>query len=339
MTRTKRTHRNVLLWTPALILLIVTIVLRVGGDLWWPVLPFLFGPRWPWAFVLAPLVLVAMRDARSALVPLSVGLLILGYGVLGFRIGLERLAAGDGRAIRIMTYNVARNSDAMRNTVKALASLGVDVAMIVECPSAADSLAPTGWTMRAADEICVFSRLPILSWIPHPRLGRWRPDGNDAAARLVIDGGDLGRVTLGVVHLETARDALSQFFDISAIFQRAAVVDSQTTVRRNESAAISRWIGYDTATPMIVTGDFNLTVESRIYRRYWSRYRNAFDHAGIGTGHTWRTRWHGVRIDHILFNERVQVRRAFIGPDLGSDHRPLVADLVIPGGQRTTVAR
>ena len=71
--------------------------------------------------------------------------------------------------------------------------------------------------------------------------------------------------------------------------------------------------------------------DSVIYRRYWGRYENAFSQTGFGFG---KTRWttmkgitFGIRIDHILSNEHWQPERCWVGPDIGSDHLPMFADL------------
>jgi endonuclease/exonuclease/phosphatase (EEP) superfamily protein YafD len=39
-----------------------------------------------------------------------------------------------------------------------------------------------------------------------------------------------------------------------------------------------------------------------------------------------------VRIDHVLAGPGWEVLRAFVGPGLGGDHRPVVADLRWVGG-------
>jgi endonuclease/exonuclease/phosphatase (EEP) superfamily protein YafD len=40
--------------------------------------------------------------------------------------------------------------------------------------------------------------------------------------------------------------------------------------------------------------------------------------------------WIRARIDHVLAGPGWYVRRTEIGYDLGSDHRPLIVDLVLP---------
>ena len=80
---------------------------------------------------------------------------------------------------------------------------------------------------------------------------------------------------------------------------------------------------------MLVAGGFNLPVESTIYRAYWRDLRNAFEETGTGFG--W-SKGEGkllrIRIDHVLGNATApRPVGTWLGPDWGSDHRPVIADL------------
>ena len=77
----------------------------------------------------------------------------------------------------------------------------------------------------------------------------------------------------------------------------------------------------------LLAGDFNMPVESAIYGQCWSRFSNAFDAVGLGLGHTKFTRWRGVRIDHILAGPGWRFRRCWVGPDVHSDHHPVIAEV------------
>ena len=82
---------------------------------------------------------------------------------------------------------------------------------------------------------------------------------------------------------------------------------------------------------MLVAGDFNTPVESRIFQAHWTEgLEDTFSRVGFGLGMTKYNGWIRVRIDHVLAGPRWYVRRTEIGHDLGSDHRPLIVDLVLP---------
>jgi endonuclease/exonuclease/phosphatase (EEP) superfamily protein YafD len=82
--------------------------------------------------------------------------------------------------------------------------------------------------------------------------------------------------------------------------------------------------------PVLVMGDFNTPPESAIFRRVWGRYTDAFASAGWGWGYTFFTmRKIAVRIDHILAGPGWYCERCWVGPDVGSPHRPLLAELIL----------
>jgi vancomycin resistance protein VanJ len=79
--------------------------------------------------------------------------------------------------------------------------------------------------------------------------------------------------------------------------------------------------------PTLLAGDFNTPIDSDIFRSAWTGYTDAFNFAGIGVGTTYRVKRTWTRIDHILFNNDWQCRQCWLGPDVGSPHLPVIADL------------
>lgn len=86
--------------------------------------------------------------------------------------------------------------------------------------------------------------------------------------------------------------------------------------------------------PVIVAGDLNATRWSHSMKPLWSAGLNDSS-LGYGAGGTWMrgNPVVAVPIDHLLFRDALDrpgianCRRRWIGPDLGSDHRPVVADI------------
>ncbi|NUW31563.1 endonuclease/exonuclease/phosphatase family protein [Nonomuraea sp. SMC257] len=100
---------------------------------------------------------------------------------------------------------------------------------------------------------------------------------------------------------------------------------------RQELEALPRADG----TLRVLAGDFNATLDHLPLRRLLaSGYRDAADAAGRGLTPTWPARgWHGlpgVAIDHVLVPERVSVRGYGVQAPVGSDHRPVLAELALP---------
>ncbi|GAA5182138.1 endonuclease/exonuclease/phosphatase family protein [Rugosimonospora acidiphila] len=100
----------------------------------------------------------------------------------------------------------------------------------------------------------------------------------------------------------------------------------------------------DRATPdgplRVLAGDFNSTLDHAALRALiFSGYRDAASVVGRGLTPTWRlhrwplrrTRLPGVALDHILADRRIAVRAAVVCSLPGTDHRPLFAELILPG--------
>lgn len=81
-------------------------------------------------------------------------------------------------------------------------------------------------------------------------------------------------------------------------------------------------------TPLIVAGDFNATPWNRSMRRLVRE--SPMRHApGFWrpTWTAWVPHWMGLPIDHVLAAGECRVVDRRVGPDIGSDHRPLVATI------------
>jgi endonuclease/exonuclease/phosphatase (EEP) superfamily protein YafD len=86
-----------------------------------------------------------------------------------------------------------------------------------------------------------------------------------------------------------------------------------------------------TSMPLLVVGDLNVSPFSPHFRRLLEdgRLRSAAD--GFGWQPTWPSFVPpaGIQIDHALVNQAITVRDFRRGPFDGSDHRPVIVDLVL----------
>lgn len=85
--------------------------------------------------------------------------------------------------------------------------------------------------------------------------------------------------------------------------------------------------------PLIVAGDLNAAEESPVVRLLLQTgLRDAFSAAGRGYGFTYGQAMRGLaflRIDHILVSSDIAVVDSFVGRGQASEHRPVIADLVL----------
>ncbi len=131
------------------------------------------------------------------------------------------------------------------------------------------------------------------------------------------------RVHVFNLHLTSPRWALRT---VQAIWWRgAAMLQAASDARRQQAEIAGRWIARDRN--VIVVGDFNTPPESPVFRENFGQLSDAFAVAGWGPGSTYFAGWFSLRLDHILCDDQWQPRGCWVGPKMGSEHRPLTAVL------------
>ncbi len=99
-------------------------------------------------------------------------------------------------------------------------------------------------------------------------------------------------------------------------------------VRAEQARELRRLLDAETH-PFIVGGDLNSTSNNWVYAYLTRGLRDAFREAGTGWGATFHARLPLIRIDHVFVSDEWVVRRARVDADLFSDHRPVIAELVL----------
>lgn len=319
-----RTAVAVVAWASLIAALAAWLWLYVGADRGVLGTLLAFGPRW---FLLLPLVALAPTAAiwrrRSLGVLAAAGVVLLGP-VLGLAVPWRGplQSGGAGTPIRIVSCNVQGNHDLSRlwGLIEAETP---DVVALQEWPNDRpwpEELGP-GWHVARHGGELVASRFPIAgtSFLNSP-IDQWRDP-----ALLCELATPSGPMHVCCLHLMTPRSGIDAVIHerLSGVPELAGVIE----LRRFETESVSRRIA-ELSGPKIILGDFNMPAESRIYRDCFGQYANGFSTRGWGYGWTKFTRWHGVRIDHVLADDSFRISQCHIGPDVGSDHRPVVAELL-----------
>ena len=316
-------------WLYVLFVLGVTGLLLALADEWWVASLILFGPRWIWAIPLAVLAPAAWVLQRRLLWPLGFAALILLLYVNSFEVpSFAVLTREDARRdLRVMTYNIGGGHPDPASLAPLLEEIAPDVALFQECDAlmaaARTSLEQKGWHVEVQWSSCIASRHPIRKVDARDPQDVWKMGGSGAIVRYEVELPGLP-VSIVNVHLETVREGLA------AVMHRAWHGAPELTAniqQRDFESGLGRAWTERAKGPLVITGDFNMPLESAIYRRHWSSFTNAFSEAGFGFGITKVTGWHGIRIDHVLLGPGWFCQSAWVGPDLGMDHRPMVADL------------
>ena len=247
---------------------------------------------------------------------------------------------GDGH-LRVMTYNVKayladRRPQNAASIIAEVVEHDADIIVMQDADGLMDAGSPAAAPLRAAfqkrqvyefGQYIVASRVPMRDCRPAdiPYRGQ-----KHTYVRCTVQafGQDVELVT---AHLVSPRVGLNaaRFERLAGLDEWQQNFDDRLTQARTLATALS-----SVQRPMILAGDLNAAQHSPVLRTLQSAgLRDAFATAGRGYGYT-----HGhslrpgisfLRIDHVLVSERLGVLRAFAGGPDGSDHRPVIADLVL----------
>lgn len=304
------------------------------GDVWWPATLLLFIGRWGFLLPLIVLVPAALVYRRAVLVPLALAAAICVGPLMGGRTGWRRLLPhAAGTHVRVLTFNVDGGDIVGPSLPAYIEDTHPDFIALQECgPSLAHAIEQVaGWYHHHVRQLCFLSRYPLLDSAVMNRSALEALKQSDAG---IGGSGDVVRysiqmphdtITFTNLHLETPRKGLegvrSGAFTVTKL-------SGNTELRRIEADLAAKWVRAGKG-PTIVAGDFNTPVESRIFQGAWGQFTDAFSRAGFGFGMTKLNGWIRVRIDHVLTGAGWYPDHVEVGPDLGSDHLPLIVDLTL----------
>jgi len=286
------------------------------GRLAWPFDLFThFRVQYAALFILFACVLMLLRRFRIA-VAAAVGFGVSAVPLLPYVTSEPMpaaVAATRQETFRLVSFNVWFRNPDMARVAEYIENSRADAVVLLELTSTqAEMLVPLVPTyphyhidssrMGAA----VFTKWPVISAESLPL-----SQGGAVAAQLMLDWRGTPVSVLGV-HLNWPLGARNSAF-------RNQELNSLITLSKAQHG------------PLLVAGDFNLTP--------WSEYFSAaleesglHDAAlGFGLTRSWPAQFAplGIRIDHCLLSRHWQARTTALGPSLGSDHLPLVADVAL----------
>jgi vancomycin resistance protein VanJ len=319
----------------------------------WAVFHALFGDHWWWLFFInafslylfLPLpgvvafALLTRRWELGAATSVAVALGVSLYG--GLFLSGAQSAHTSGKTLTVMTYNMLgpnRHSEAVVATIRTAAA---DVVALQELNHAVAATIQTELMDLYPYQVLApqsgVSGMGVISRYPLQTTGEHWPGGwigQPQVLRLRYD--DQVQVTLVNIH------AVSVEFDGWAARQ---AVEWSVHERQREAQLIADFAAAE-ASPVIVLGDFNTTDQSVAYGLMTGTLRDGWRDAGWGWGHTFPSAvaegsaeailaglfvptWL-IRIDYIFYSAHWRALTARLAPwDGGSDHRPVVASLVL----------
>lgn len=324
---------RLLSWCYLLVCLAVWLMVVLAGDRWWPATVMLFTPRWIAALPLLIFVPLAVWQSRFSFIPLLMAALVVFVSLMDFNLPFGSTTTLDGKLLRVITCNIDNGNCDTKALAVMIRDTAADVVALQEFTEGVKLSLPPGWQVIQERGLAVLSRFPLQRGVTTQVFkppNRW-PSTCLLHCIVKTPGGDLNFCS---VQLPTPRFGLLSLLDRHTILRpsRNGQLLADTVYRRRASQEVQKSVALLSG-QTIVAGDLNLPVDSTIYRQFWNDYTNAFSVAGIGYGWTQRAVAKklpfpiGIRIDHILASSDLGVRTCEVGPDVGSDHLPLIADI------------
>lgn len=249
------------------------------------------------------------------------------FALLGFNVPFGGIGRHSGPSIRVMTYNVHHASKGAEKIAEDVRRVKPDVVCFQETNLIAHLPDPLvelkrvlpGWYCSSHGQLSVFSTYPITECVIHrPAVEYWRVFLH---VGLLVHGRHLNLVCL---HLNTATKPET----LSVHRGKLSGYLRRTTNARSEQ--VSELIGFSRSIrgPLIIAGDFNTPPRGRVYRRVAASFQDSFRASGWGLGYSYRADMPLMRIDYIFARKGLSARSCRVPALTGSDHRPVVADIV-----------
>jgi vancomycin resistance protein VanJ len=313
------------------VVLLLLAMNMASPDRWWWGAFLMYLPQALWALPSGILLPLAWWQARRWALWPAVSLALVAGPLMGWCWGSGR--APEGVRIRVMTYNVrswVTSSDAA--ITQEITDADPDILCLQDAPNVQGG--PLGatlkhWQIESFGEYVIASKFPMSQ----ARVGDLSLRG-EPHTYLTVDVNIRGHhVTVSTAHFVTPRDVLAGLRSVRHWRQGIAPIEINVADRLTQARALARYMGA-VRTPLIVAGDFNAPVESLGVRTLTDGgLRDAFSEAGWGYGytfgHTLIVQRSFLRLDHILISHDFAAMRARVGRQAGSDHRPVIADLVL----------
>jgi endonuclease/exonuclease/phosphatase (EEP) superfamily protein YafD len=316
-------------WAYLAAVIAIWVFIRIDGDRWWLATMMLFGPRWLLLVPLAVMLPLALAFRRRWLW----GLLGIAVLVAGPMMDLRITKAGlfpverQSDSLRVLTFNThfayvdpVRLGDYIAMTkpdIVALQEWYAGYRGTVFPIGASGGMAGKPWHVIQLEEAILASTYPIRV-VGEGMIERDIEKGVTYRYNIELP---QGAVTFYSVHLSSPH---SSFRDV---LHRSPYGVPRLTNNQNERLREARNLERDSDDDTILAGDFNLPRDSTIFRSALSGFADAFTDAGLGYGWTYYSRWTTVRIDHVLMGKNWYCQHCWVGPNLGSPHRLVVADL------------
>ena len=336
----------ILIFTYAASLVALTILNRVGADLWWFGAFNLYLPQAVWAVPGILITAFALKVARQWIwVPLLGVAWVVGP-LMGLCWPLSAPRESQGSVpLRVMTWNIKYGTHDKLAHLELMHDIDMNNPAVVLLQDAGGLLdGPFGkffsrWNVRTDGQYVIASRLP-LGEIQVRRMSFSGGDHTCVRTQLKLGGTD---VALYNVHFESPRSGLNALRVVKQkpwyLPKAVQTLANNVEARFSQVQELREYIRQEKG-PVIVAGDLNSPDVSLVCATLRAvGLHDAFAEGGRGYGYTYghfllqhrapAFNFSWMRIDHIMVSSQFQSQRCWTGTYMASDHRPVIADLAL----------
>jgi endonuclease/exonuclease/phosphatase family metal-dependent hydrolase len=328
------------------VLAALSVMNMIGADRWWFGALNLYLPQVIWAIpgtAIATLTLLTAR--RWAWVPL-LGIAWTAGPLMGFCWPLQTHQETPGSPpLRVMTWNVKYGSHDKLSHMAIMYEIDRNNPAVVLFQDAGGVINGllggyfSTWNVRSDGQYIIASKLP-LGALQVRQISLPGEKQTCVRTQLRFNG---TMVTLYNVHFQSPREGLNAMQvagrsprDLPDAIQR---LERNVYARLIQAGRLREYIRQESG-PVIVAGDLNSPDASQTMATLRDAdLHDAFAEGGRGYGYTYghflfqnRLPGHNIswmRIDHIMLSSQIRAQECWTGTGTASDHRPVIADLVL----------
>jgi len=218
-------------------------------------------------------------------------------------------------AIRILSLNVRRSNDHYARIVTFVRELRPDIALFLEVDD--------DWELALA---C------LGDLYPHSHVeARLDSRGIAIFSRLPLERTELIRLDDDVPAIRTSIQTRTSTLHLFGIHPYPPINGRMSDLRDRQMDSLARAV-IETAGERIVIGDFNMTSWTPAFSKFVTRTGLRDTRRGRGVQSTWPApllAFLRIPIDHCLVSPGIDVLSRRVGPNVGSDHLPIVVEIAL----------
>lgn len=302
---------------PAVALAVVSLAAFAGRWVWWLDVLANFRAQYVVGLAIFGLIVMMSRWRKTGYVVLAVAALNL-VVVLPLYIGSPAEAAVGSESLRVMSFNLLSTNESYSDVIEYVETVDPDLVLLHEASrpwEVAIESAGMGYEIiRPRSDDLIFGTLVLV-----------RAESVEAVSF------GFGSSSPRAVELRYTPEDWTTPVSVLGTHPLAPTDEARADLRDAQLGFAAQWAAGQTGA-FFVVGDFNSTPWSWPFRRLMDSADLLNSQTGFGLQPSFSTQSNlllRVPIDHLVHSPVLEVTDRQLGPDLGSDHFPLLVDLQV----------